>query len=271
MRDRAHALGRFFNMLVHVTYPKHLLSVGILEGDSKDSTFKDVRKELNKLLDEHGFRRAVLIKRDYAFNVDRTHRHDYHVQQERRSTLSRLRNYLFVSALYDEDWVMWVDSDLAWYPSDIIESMMAINKPLVVPHCLLGFNTYDYNSWQETKESWALQATMQPEELLYEGYLEEAGVDTQRLHMTELQYRCDEQGKAAREQEGEQMCKEDGTVKLDGVGGAIILMQASLHREGAYFPPYPFNHSIETEGLAKMTKEMGSQPYGMPMLKIWHK
>ena len=48
-------------------------------------------------------------------------------------------------------------------------------------------------------------------------------------------------------------------------------MQASLHREGAYFPPYPFNHSIETEGLAKMTKEMGSQPYGMPMLKIWHK
>ena len=67
------------------------------------------------------------------------------------------------------------------------------------------------------------------------------------------------------------MCKEDGTVKLDGVGGAIILMQASLHREGAYFPPYPFNHSIETEGLAKMTKEMGSQPYGMPMLKIWHK
>ena len=65
--------------------------------------------------------------------------------------------------------------------------------------------------------------------------------------------------------------QEDGTVKLDGVGGAIILMQASLHREGAYFPPYPFNHSIETEGLAKMTKEMGSQPYGMPMLKIWHK
>ena len=41
--------------------------------------------------------------------------------------------------------------------------------------------------------------------------------------------------------------------------------------EGTYFPPFPFNHSIETEGLAKMAIENGNQPYGMPMLKIWHK
>lgn len=29
---------------------------------------------------------------------------------------ARLRNYLFMTALYDEDWVLWIDSDLAWYP-----------------------------------------------------------------------------------------------------------------------------------------------------------
>jgi mannan polymerase complexes MNN9 subunit len=51
----------------------------------------------------------------------------------------------------------------------------------------------------------------------------------------------------------------------------VILMRAALHREGLYFPPYPFNHSIETEGLAKMASEMEAQPYGMPMLKVWHK
>jgi hypothetical protein len=285
MRDRAHALGRFFDMITKLTYPKHLISVGILEGDSKDSTFATAQASLNTLLDVHGFRRATLIKRDYAFHVDRAHRHDYHVQQERRSTLSRLRNFLFVSALYDEDWVLWIDSDLAWYPSDMIEVMMATNKQMVVPHCLLGFNTYDYNSWQETRESWALQATMQPEELLYEGYLEEAGVDTQRLHMTELQYRCEDEdeggggvghsgggGGGGGHSSGDQsMCKEDGLVKLDGVGGAVILMRSALHREGLYFPPYPFNHSIETEGLAKMSSEMEAQPYGMPMLKVWHK
>ena len=236
---------------------------------------------LNNLLEVHGFRRATLIKRDYAFNVERTHRHDYHVQQERRSTLARLRNFLFVSALYDEDWVLWIDSDLAWYPKDIIEVMMATKKDLIVPHCLLGFNTYDYNSWQETRESLALQSTMQPEELLYEGYLEEAGVDTKRLHMTELQYRCEDEGRDQRshlehrrehgDSGDDQMCKEDGLVKLDGVGGAVILMRSALHREGLYFPPYAFNHSIETEGMAKMCSEMGLQAYGMPMLKVWHK
>ena len=189
MRDRAHALDRFFEMLIGLTYPKHLVSVGVLEGDSKDSTFADAQRKLAELTDIHGFRRAVLVKRDFAFNVDRVHRHEYHVQQERRSTLSRLRNYLFTTALYDEDWVMWVDSDLAWYPRDVIEMLMAPNKTIIVPHCLLNENTYDYNSWQETKESWELQATMQPEELLYEGYMEEAGIDTRRLHMSELQVR----------------------------------------------------------------------------------
>ena len=40
----------------------------------------------------------------------------------------------------------------SWYPRDIVQLMMAVDKPLVVPHCLLGYNTYDYNSWQETPE-----------------------------------------------------------------------------------------------------------------------
>lgn len=41
--------------------------------------------------------------------------------------------------------------------SDIVQLMMDPGKQMVVPHCLLGFNTYDYNSWAETTESWALQ------------------------------------------------------------------------------------------------------------------
>ena len=86
-----------------------------------------------------------------------------------------------------------------------------------------------------------------------------------RAYSCAVQYRCERH-----RGEGE-ICAKDGLVKLDGVGGAIILLRASLHREGTYFPPFPFNHSIETEGLAKMAIENGNQPYGMPMLKIWHK
>ena len=40
-------------------------------------------------------------------------------------------------------------------------------------------------------------------------------------------------------------------VKLDGVGGALILIRASLHREGVVFPTFAFAHQIETEGLAR--------------------
>eukprot|EP01051_Picozoa_sp_SAG22_P029274 SAG22_NODE_10769_length_517_cov_0.732057_1_plen_115_part_00 len=98
------------------TYPKHLISLGILEGDSRDGTYNKAKRALQHFVEEQGYRRTTLVKRDFGFNVDRSHRHDYHVQQERRATLSRLRNYLFTTALYDEDWVLWLDSDLAWYP-----------------------------------------------------------------------------------------------------------------------------------------------------------
>jgi hypothetical protein len=169
---------------------------------------------------------------------------------------------------------------------------------------------------------------MKPEELLFEGYEEEAGIDTRRYHMTDLQYMCDG-GKSARDSGGSDgpICGLDEKVELDGVGGAIVLVSAALHREGLYFPPFAcgmglehqgppasrgsrapllqtqpalcspflepaaavelrttiqlyqlnaalgrrFNHSIETEGLAKVAKEMGHQPYGFPSVRVWHK
>ena len=106
-----------------------------------------------------------------------------------------------------------------------------------------------------------------------------------------VRLRCVVQEQCVRESDrgGSGRCADDAIVRLDGIGGAIILMRASLHREGVYFPPFPFNHSIETvsahcfpaqltnldtaaqEGLAKMASEMGTQPFGMPMVKVWHK
>ena len=51
-------------------------------------------------------------------------------------------------------------------------------------------------------------------------------------------------------------------------GGAGFRLRASLHREGLFFPPFPFNHSIETEGLAKVAIEMGAQPYGQGLAQV---
>jgi hypothetical protein len=86
--------------------------------------------------------------------------------------------------------------------------------------------------------------------------------DHGRLHMAELRA------------EGE-------LVRLDAVGGTMLLVRADVHRDGLVFPPFPYGRQsplvrpgrageIETEGLGLMAKDMGVQPWGMPWLEIRH-
>ncbi|MBL8579975.1 MAG: hypothetical protein JNK47_22450 [Mesorhizobium sp.] len=74
-------------------------------------------------------------------------------------------------------------------------------------------------------------------------------------------------------------------VRLDSVGGTILMIRADLHREGLIFPPFPYgrpNHrirvkagawgagEIETEGLGIMASDMGVQCWGLPDLEVLH-
>ncbi len=76
-------------------------------------------------------------------------------------------------------------------------------------------------------------------------------------------------------------------VRLDAVGGTMLLVRADLHREGLVFPaflygrrspfardPSPYDArgvgEVETEGLALMAKDMGYECWGMPDLEIVH-
>lgn len=43
-----------------------------------------------------------------------------------------------------------------------------------------------------------------------------------------------------------------------------------MHREGANFPPYVYQHQVETEGFAKIAKAMGYSIYGLPSYLIQH-
>ena len=76
-----------------------------------------------------------------------------------------------------------------------------------------------------------------------------------------------------------------GAVRLDAVGGAMLLVRADLHRDGLIFPPFPYgvesprirkHHpvwgraEIETEGLGSMAGDMGIQCWGLPDLEIIH-
>jgi Anp1 protein len=78
----------------------------------------------------------------------------------------------------------------------------------------------------------------------------------------------------------EDLRSEGDVVKLDAVGGTMLLVRADLHRDGLIFPPFPYGRpnsrirgdqgELETEGLGMMAHDMEHQCWGMPHLEIRH-
>jgi len=79
----------------------------------------------------------------------------------------------------------------------------------------------------------------------------------------------------------------ESLVRLDAVGGTVLLVRADRHRDGLVFPPFfyggrsrwvrdphPLRGSmvgeIETEGLGIMAKDMGIECWGLPDLEVRH-
>lgn len=79
----------------------------------------------------------------------------------------------------------------------------------------------------------------------------------------------------------------DDLVRLDSVGGTVLLVRADLHRDGLIFPPFPYGREhpaarrpnplgadmfgeIETEGFGLMAQDMGHQCWGMPNYEVKH-
>jgi hypothetical protein len=74
-------------------------------------------------------------------------------------------------------------------------------------------------------------------------------------------------------------------VRLDAVGGTMLLVKADIHRDGLIFPPFRYGcgsaairptHNawgkgeVETEGLGILAQDMGHQCWGLPDLEILH-
>jgi ADP-heptose:LPS heptosyltransferase len=69
-------------------------------------------------------------------------------------------------------------------------------------------------------------------------------------------------------------------VRLDAVGGTMLLVRADVHRDGLIFPAFPYGKEnekirqdrgeLETEGLGIMARDMGYECWGMPHLEILH-
>jgi hypothetical protein len=63
---------------------------------------------------------------------------------------------------------------------------------------------------------------------------------------------------------------EGSLVRITAVGGAMLLVDADLHREGAVFTPYVLRGRMETEGLSMAAQSMGADSWALPRLEVVH-
>lgn len=240
MKSARRYLDTYFAALEKLTFPHPQLSLGILESDSSDGTFEEVQQRLAR--DCRNFRRKVLFKRDFGFSIpDAVPRYTAVYQVQRRTVLARARNHLLFGALRDEEWVLWLDVDVVEYPSDIVDQLLALDRDIVHPNCVIdyGGKSFDQNAWSAGGQK----------------------------HLSDMR--------------GEEI------VRLELVGGTMLLVRADRHRDGLIFPPFFYGArsrwvrdphplragivgEIETEGLAIMAKDMGIECWGLPNLEIRH-
>ncbi|XP_052075013.1 uncharacterized protein LOC127712553 [Mytilus californianus] len=244
-------LFRFAREIRELQYAHELISIAFGEDGSTDGTVEEAKLIIEELKTS-GFRNISFYHFDIGQQVsgDWEDIHQRIQQYKRRQHLARARNLLLKNALSDEDYVLWIDSDIGDLPEDIIQHLLFAKKDIVTPSCLikqgLTVRNYDKNIWRETPLSLENQKHMRANYLVIEGY-----GSTSRIYLPDLR-------------------GEGRIVPLDGVGGCTLLIRAKCHREGLDFPETLFDHHIETEGLAKKAKTMGYSVYGMPFVEVFH-
>ncbi|XP_071177890.1 uncharacterized protein [Mytilus edulis] len=192
----------------------------------------------------------------YHFDIDQQvigdwgNIHQRNQQYKRRQHLAKARNLLLKNALSDQDYVLWIDSDIGDLPQDIIQQLLFAKKDIVNPSCLFKqgrtVRNYDKNICRETPLSLEKQREMPANYLVLEGY-----GSTSRIYLPDLR-------------------GEGRIVPLDGVGDCTLLLRAKCRREGLDFPETLFDNHNETEGLDKKAKTMGFSVYGMPFVEVFH-
>lgn len=245
-------LQKYFQNICSLSYPHRRISIVLGEDSSTDDTLEEAEGLASEV--RPYFKRVEVIKLKGSSSGTSGHvRHEMSFQLTRRRHLAMARNQLLFTALErDEKWVLWMDSDVRHIPADLVERLLWPQKSIVVANCLYrrddgrGTDTFDRNTWRDTEASKNHLVSKPEDFLMLEGYN-----PSQRKFLNDL--------------------KEEGdVVKIDGVGGCVLLVEADAHRKGLIFPSFVFDHHVETEGLAKMAARMGIEMYGLPSVNVIH-
>ena len=208
-----------------------------MDSDSSDGTYDAIAKRLPEL--RQRYLRVTLVKRDFGFRLPQgTARWQPWLQIPRRSVLAKSRNHLLFAALRDEQWVLWLDVDLASYPTGVVERLLATGRDLVAPHCV-------------TRSWWSGDDNFTRRTVRMDGLRD--GPELVRLDAV-----------------GATMLLVRADVHRDGlVFPAFPYGAASRLASDQPVPPERI-WEPESEGLALMAKDMGYECWGMPRLEVVH-
>jgi len=138
LRDSAHYLQKYFDLIVELTYPHELIDLGFLIGDTHDETLALLATEIEHVQrGKRAFRSIQVVLKDFGQLIDQGNikeKHSFAAQGVRRKVMGKARNHLLYSTLKpDHSWVFWRDVDVVESPPSILEDFIRHDKDVVVP------------------------------------------------------------------------------------------------------------------------------------------
>ena len=258
----ARTVGSLMELLQGTEYPSESISLGLLT--SSGSEFARSKSAISRM----GFSTSYVIHHPgYGSPVERRDRHVEATQRERRRSIARLRNYLMLRTLQNEQHILWLDADVFWLAPGIIQKMIQQSNGrqgnrsekvgMITARCLQDDNPdYDRNAWAGPR----LIPTLAQQTNLPTQFVPQATAETKFLAQLV--------GNTT----------EDDLVHLDSVGGTVLYIAADTVRQGLTFPTYnvvgtQWNSTegwdgIETEGVCYIAKSLGFGCFGLG--GAWH-
>ncbi|WP_378952274.1 glycosyltransferase [Mesorhizobium sp. ANAO-SY3R2] len=246
LRDAVDHIAPFLAALEALEHPAERIKLVFCEGDSTDGTWDRLNEATAALT--HRYRDVVFLRKQLGTHIDREKRSKRALQRVRRAGIAAVRNHLIEHGLDEtDDWALWMDIDVWHWPVDIIARMTATGRRIIVPNCTTspGGDSFDLNSFVSVskRRDYRYYRAMR-------NGLHQPPAKDGRLYLSDL--------------------RNYEKIELDGVGGAVLLVDAALHRGGRRFPEIPYKFLIETEGFAALAKDLGISPIGLPQVEVHH-